>query len=115
MSRREWKALNKEKENGHVDDCVLAYCIKGQLSRSNKISTMNKDGVGPLPTTKNMRDAQAAEVLYQNYKEVLKKDRTVTVKKTDFYEKEQSLTAQYKLLFMNATEKGYRIMVTARS
>lgn len=63
-----------------VDVSILMYSIVNQISPLNTAFKVSKDGVRPLQTTKQMKNAQANAMLCQKIKVVLKKDGMITIK-----------------------------------
>lgn len=49
------------------------------MGRSNMVYKKSENEIGPLPTAREMSDAQGSGLLCQNLKEVLKKGGTITV------------------------------------
>lgn len=64
-----------------VDDNILAYCIVGQLRKPTTVFEEHEDEARPLLTFIELMEPRASDVLFQNSKEILKKDETATVNK----------------------------------
>lgn len=79
MSRLPQKTQNKTERMADVDDNVPAYHIVGQISKPKLVSEKNEDEVDSTLTTEELTDAQTNDLLCQNFKEVLKKNGTITV------------------------------------
>lgn len=66
MSRLPQKASDKTNKISKVEYDNLTYCIVGQISKPSTSSMEDENKVGPLPSTKELMEAQADDVLCQN-------------------------------------------------
>lgn len=71
------KATDKAQNIADIDKNIPAFCSDGQMSKLNIVFKKYEDDVGPSPTTKELIDIQENDVMWQNLKEVLKKNGNI--------------------------------------
>lgn len=62
------KVTDETKKAADIDDNIPASCIAGNINEPNTVLTECKDKVGPLPTTEELIEAQANNLLCRNLK-----------------------------------------------
>lgn len=87
-----------EKENQYTNTAndMLECCIVRQMYQLNTAIIASEDEKRFNFTTKNKWDAEANDVLCQNYKKVSKKDELLTVNEDSYCAEKCSLIAGYK-------------------
>lgn len=101
LSRLPQKTSHKTKEVADVDEDISAYFIFGPICNPNTKSKENKDTVGLLPTTKDLMEEQPNDLLGQNFKEVLRKDRTTIVNEGELHCRKASTDGAIQIVVSN--------------
>lgn len=83
MARILRTASEEENENADFDDGISTHYSAWQISTFDKASKPNEKAVEPPPIAAKIEEARANIKLWQNLKEILKRDGTITVNKTE--------------------------------
>lgn len=79
MSRLPQKASDRTKGIAGGEDIIPAFCIVGRISKPNTVCKEGEDEVKPFTSTKEIKKARANDMLFQNLKQVLEREGTITI------------------------------------